>query len=195
MIAPAVSLEGIQDQFVALLPELSNRLSVRFRYRNPEARAEAVAEGIGLAWAIFLSARKKDKDITASNLAYYAGRSVEAGRKLAGTATCDALSDTTVSRQRIGKHVSLGDIGEGSTGFCRVFGDRRWKWDVLDYVAPALDLQIFLAHCSARDRKILKMKAAGHQQCQIAARLGVSPPAVHQRLRRLESRWMADTAA
>ena len=195
MIAPAVSLEGIQDQFVAFLPELSSRLSIRFRYRQSEARAEAVAEAIGIAWAVYFSARKRGKDVTAGNLAYYAGRSVEAGRKLSGTATCDALSDTTVSRHRIGRHVSLGDIGEGSTGFCRVFGDRRWKWDVLDYVAPALDLQAFLAHCSARDRKILKMKAAGHQQREIAASIGVSPPAVNQRLRRLESRWMADAAA
>ena len=137
MIAPAVSLEEIQDQFVALLPELSGRLSNRFRYRRPEARAEAIAESIGQAWAMFLSARKKDKDITASNLAYYAGRSVETGRKLAGTANCDALSDTTVSRQRIGRHVSLEDIGENSTGFCRVFGDRRWKWPMSGRLATA----------------------------------------------------------
>jgi hypothetical protein len=190
MIAPNVSLEGIQDQFVALLPELSSRLSVRFRYRNPEARAEAVAEAIGIAWAVYFSARKRGKDVTAGNLAHYAGRSVEAGRKLAGTATCDALSDTAVSRQRIGTHVSLEDIGEGSSTFCKVFGDRRWKWPVIDYVGPALDMQTFLANCSARDRVILKMKVAGHQQRQIAAKLGISPPAVNQRLRRLESRWM-----
>jgi DNA-binding CsgD family transcriptional regulator len=56
-------------------------------------------------------------------------------------------------------------------------------------------MQTFLANCCARDRKILKMKVAGHQQRQIAARLGISPPAVNQRLRRLESRWLADAAA
>ena len=42
---------------------------------------------------------------------------------------------------------------------------------------------------SERDRRIIEMKLAGHKQTVIATELGVSPPAVCQRLRALRQRW------
>ncbi len=195
MIAMAApSLHEVQKEFVSLLPQLGGRLARRFCYLGPEARADAVGEGIALAWETFLSARSRNKAVTASNLAFFAGRSVVAGRKLAGATSMDALSDTSVSRERIGTHVSLDEEPLGG-GFYDRFCDKRSRWPVINYIAVRLDLKAFQTRCSRRDRRIMKMMAAGHAQTEIARYLKISPPAVNQRLRSLHDRWMAMTAA
>ena len=48
MIAFNVS-EGVRNEFTAILAGLAERLFYRFRHKNIEARAEAVAEGIAHA--------------------------------------------------------------------------------------------------------------------------------------------------
>ena len=107
----------------------------------------------------------------------------------------DALAEGALARQRTPQHVSLEDIGEGCKAFCAVFGDRRWRWPVLDYVAPSMDWNQFEGRCSQRDRQIIKMKRAGGLQTEIASRLGIRPPAVNQRLSNLLARWNEMTAA
>jgi hypothetical protein len=190
MIAPNLpTIEEIQNEFAAFLPGLSGRLSCRFRRRDPEAKEDAVAEGIGVAWQMFLSARKNNKTVTVGNIAFYAGRLVDSGRKVAGSTSTDALSEGALARQRMPEHVSLSALGEACSAFCIVFGDRRWRWPILDYVAPAMDWSQFESRCSRRDRQIIQMRRTGWQQRQIASRLGISPPAVNQRLRILLSRW------
>ena len=136
MIAPRLSVqESINEEFVALLPELTSRLNQRFRFRGLEACEECVAEGVGLSWMMFVSARRRSKHVSASNLSFYAGRAVEAGRKVAGASGLDALSDTALARKRIPTHVNLGDTADSLTVFCRTFGDKRWRWPIVDYVA------------------------------------------------------------
>ena len=60
----------------------------------------------------------------------------------------DALAEGALARQRTPQHVSLEDVGEGCKAFCAVFGDRRWRWPVLDYVAPSMDWKQFEGHLS-----------------------------------------------
>jgi hypothetical protein len=191
MVAPCLSaLESIRSEFVEILPGLAGRLSVRFRFRDPDAQADAVAEAIGIAWMMFLAARTRGKHPSAGNLAFYAGKAVDAGRKVTGTSSLDALSDTSLSRTRQGHALSLEEVGE--TGrFYRTFGDRRWRWPVIDYVQPHLDMEAFQAGCSHRDRQIMKMKERGLEQREIAGKLGISPPAVCQRLSKLRRLWEA----
>jgi hypothetical protein len=197
MIAPNVpALEEVQSEFVALLPELTSRLSYRFHRRDPEAKEDAVAEAIGVAWQMFLSARTAGKTVTAGNLAFYAGRMVDAGRKMGGSrSSTDALGEGALARQRTPQHVSLEDVGEGCLAFCAQFGDRRGRWAVIDFVAPSMDWHQFEGRCSQRDQQIIKMKRAGWMQTEIASRLGISPPAVNQRLGVLRTRWNEMTAA
>jgi hypothetical protein len=102
MIASNLSiLRDAQQQFVAFLPALSGRLSSRFRYRDPEGKADAIAEGIGLAWQLYLPARMSGKTVTVGNLAFYAGRLVDSGRKVAGSSSTDALSEGTLARKKM----------------------------------------------------------------------------------------------
>ena len=190
MIAVATPTDKqIQDEFREMLPELTSRLDCRFRGRSPDLRAENVAEAVALSWQMYLSARKRGKDVTAGNVAWYAVRQVLSGRKLAGTTNLDALSDTPLARERIGTHVSLSEVGDGEAAFYRVFGDRRWRWPIVDLVGSKMDLASLIDECDERDRRIIEMKLAGHRQTAIATELGVSPPAVCQRLRALRQRW------
>ena len=92
MISPNTPvLEDVRNEFTAFLPGLSGRLSRRFRHWGPEARAEAVAEGVAHAWGLYLSACRRQKSVTPGTLAHYAGGMVESGRKVAGNSTVDAL--------------------------------------------------------------------------------------------------------
>ena len=196
MIAPNVpTIEEIREEFAAFLPSLAGRLSARFCYRDPEAQADAIAEAIGHAWMMYLSARQRNKTVTVGNIAYFAGRMVEAGRKVAGASSLDALADTAVSRRRQAPAVSLDASSLSHSSFYRIFGDKRWRWPVIDYVAPRLDMQAFQAQCCTRDRRIMNMKVRGVPQNRIAAELGISSPAISQRLRTLRCRWDAMSAA
>lgn len=174
------ALQAARDEFTGLLSELTGRLSHRFRHIGPESRAEATAEGIAHAWILFLSARQRERQVTAGTLAFYAGRMVQAGRKAGGGSLVDALADTSITRQQVGRHVSLDSPGVSAAGFFRTFGDRRWRWPVLDYVAPHIDLEAFLAGCTARERQVVGMRLKGYRKGEVAARLHVTPAAVSQ---------------
>ena len=123
-------------------------------------------------------------------------RQVLSGRKLAGSTSLDAFSSTPLARKRIGKHVSFTDVtGSPLRAFYLTFGDRRWRWPMIDIVGTKMDWDAFLAHCDERDQRIVEMKIEGRSQTQIATELGISPPAVSQRLRALHQRWNAQAVA
>ena len=90
--AVSPSLDKVQQEFTSLLPQVTGRLAHRFRFNGPEAREEKIAEAVSLAWQVYQSARSRGRTVSASNLAFYAGRSVTSGRKMAGTASRDVLS-------------------------------------------------------------------------------------------------------
>jgi len=191
MIAPAGPTdEQIRTEFQQLLPELSSRLRSRFFSHGPDIEDEYTAEAVALSWQMYLSARRREKEITASNLAWFSIRTVLSGRRLAGASSLDALSDRPLARERIGKHVSLSDFGDGSQqAFYQTFGDRRWRWPVVDIVGTKMDWRSFVTGCDHRDQRIVEMKLAGYAQTEIAAALGISPPAVCLRLRAMRRRW------
>ncbi len=147
-----------------------------------------------MSWQTYLAARRGGRTPSVGNLAWYAIRSVLSGRRLAGMTSTDALSATRLARTRLGAHTSLTDFeGDPQHAFYRVFGDRRWRWPVVDVVGAKLDWGEFLAGCDHRDKLIVEMKIEGYPQTEIAAELGISSPAVCQRLRALRRRW--DTRA
>ncbi|MEI7836654.1 MAG: hypothetical protein WCK05_09615 [Planctomycetota bacterium] len=85
--------------------------------------------------------------------------------------------------------------GLAYSAFYTTFGDRRWKWPVIDYVVPHVDFDAFRARCSHRDRRYLEMKLDGCRQTDIAAPMGVIAATIRQRLHRLRRKWEATSAA
>jgi len=188
------SNEQITREFKDMLPELSSRFHYRFYEFGPDRESEFTAEAVALAWFTFLSARRKGKEVAVTTLTWYSIRQVLQGRRLAGCTSTDAMSATRLSRQRIGAHVSIADVGENPSSFYQVFGDRRARWSSLDLVQPKLDWAEFIGGCDQRDQRIVEMKLEGSPQTEIAAQLGVSAPAVCQRLQALRRRWDAAQA-
>jgi len=182
--------EEIQRDFRELLPELSSRLRHRFCQHEPDLRDEHIAEGIAISWQTYQSARRRGREPTASNLAWFSGHCVLSGRRLAGATSLDALSSTRIARERIGMHTSLNDFeGDPQRAFYRTFGDRRWRWPIVDIVMAKLDWQSFISGCDQRDQRIAELKLDGYRQTEIAAALGISAAAVCLRLRALRRRW------
>lgn len=191
MIAIAEPTDAqIRREFEEMLPELSSRFRCRFLSNGPDLQNERTAEAIALSWHTYQSARRRGRQPSAGNLAWYSARCVLSGRRLAGSTSLDAMSETRVARERIGQHVSLDSVaGHPQRSFYRIFGDRRWRWPVVDLVATRLDWESFLNRCDRRDQRIVEMKLAGCPQTEIAAELGVSPAFISQRLRAIRQRW------
>jgi hypothetical protein len=193
---PVVADADVHRQFEVMLPALEGRLRRKFRRDRPDRREEHIAEAVAWSWQMFLAACRRGRNVTPGNLAWFSAKAVKAGRRLAGSTDLDAMSDSPRAQARVGVHVSLPETGGGAaTRFDQVFGDHRWRWPVLDVVAPAMDLQTFLAACDGRDRRIVAMKSEGHQQIAIAAELGISPSAVCLRLGAMRRRWDAMAVA
>ena len=179
----------IRHEFETMLPELSSRFRYRFLSNGSDLQDERTAEAIALSWHTYQSARRRGREPSAGNLAWYSARCVLSGRRLTGSTSLDAMSETREARERIGAHVSLSEVGENTQNFYRVFGDRRCRWPIVDIVGTRLDWQAFLSHFDRRDQRIVELKLNGHSQTEIATELGVSPAFVSQRLRAVRQRW------
>ncbi len=187
--------EQIRSEFKEMMPELSSRFRYRFYEYGPDRESEFTAEAVALAWFTYVSPRRKGKDVAVTTLTWYSIRQALSGRRLGGYSSNDALSETTLARQRVGRHVGISAVGENPSSFYQVFGDRRARWTPLDLVQPKLDWGEFLAGCDQRDKLIVWMKLEGCPQTEIAAALGGSCPAVCLRLRALRRRWDARAVA
>ena len=103
-----------------------------------------------------------------------------------------ALSDGPARRTRA---ASLEQVPISGLNVYATFGDRRWRWPVVDWVAAQVDWDAVVAVCDARDRKIVRRLATGMPQNRIARQLGIrsaGPPFMsHQHLRRNESSLFA----
>ena len=185
----------IRSEFEEMLPELVSRFRCRFLSNDSDLQHERTAEAIAFSWQTYQSARRRGREPSASNLAWYSSRCVLSGRRLAGATSLDALAETRVARERIGVHVSLSEVGENAQNFYLVFGDRRCRWPVIDLVGTRLDWHSFMSRFDRRDQRIVEMKLDGHAQIEIAAELGVSPAFVCQRLRALRQRRDARAVA
>jgi DNA-directed RNA polymerase specialized sigma24 family protein len=66
---------------------------------------------------------------------------------------------------------------------------------VVEIVGVKVNFDAFSRRCSRRDRRLLELKAEGWSQVEIADRLGVSAPAVCQRLVKLRHEWETKATA
>jgi DNA-directed RNA polymerase specialized sigma24 family protein len=62
---------------------------------------------------------------------------------------------------------------------------------VPDQAAFRVDLSEFMTQQSDRTRQAMALLAAGYRQTEVADRLGCTPSAICQRVKRAEREWMA----
>ena len=58
-----------------------------------------------------------------------------------------------------------------------------------DQAVFRIDWSDFLRQQHDRTRKCLALLAEGHKRCEVADRMGTTPPAVTQRMARVEREW------
>ena len=92
--------------FLAMLPAIRRQLKVAFRNLDPEARAEAVQEGVCNAMLAYLRLHERGKVEQAypTPLAQYAARQIREGRKVGGKLNIKDVSSAYCRRL---KHLTL----------------------------------------------------------------------------------------
>lgn len=181
-----VDIGKVQERFAEMLPEITRRAHYAFRWLNPEAREEAVAETLALCWKNCLSCAEKGKRPGASSLVYYATLQVRAGRGLCGQNSTDVISRRT---RMLGRATveSLNDVRSenaenGWWDRSEALEDRRTYRRPFHRVRIRNDYGRFLAQptVSEQERRVFDLLAEGGRTSEIAERTNVSPARICQ---------------
>lgn len=180
-MTPATDSEN--TAFQSLLPGIEGRLRTRFRRENPESKEEKIAVAVGHAFLLFLSATRRNKRVTAGTVAFYSARMTISGRQVGSAMRkYDAFSETNGEIQHP-LSLSENDLDD-------LLEDRKNAWPtVLDRVGFELDWTDFMSDRSSRDRDIVGLLAKGYLRSEAAEAVGLSRPAVTQRMGRLKKGW------
>ena len=188
------------DHFLKLLPAVQMHAMNQFRYLPDVDREEAIAEATAAALLNYRIAERHDKadTVTPGTLSRFAVLHVKAGRHVGGSQDRrkDVLSRSAQRRNRF-RVYSL-PIRNSQSFNCMTAPDQPvWREHLLhdrrtlpsDQAAFRVDWSKFLAGQSDRTRRTLAMLAAGYKQNEVADRLGVTPAAVCQRIRKARREW------
>jgi hypothetical protein len=173
-----------QSSFVAMLPEIEQKLSLAFCRLGLEAREDAIEEAVVHSLLAYLRLHKHDRAeiATASSLAWYSSRQVRRGRPAAG-------------RMNSKEPLSLyAQIGSGirierppSKWIDAIVDDKRAL--VADQVAAKMDVGAWFATLTKRMKEIAKDLAFGCSTSEVAKKHGVTAGRISQLRRSLEESW------
>jgi hypothetical protein len=180
-----------QVKFVAMLPEIQQRLRRAFRLLNPASREDAVDEGVIhclLSYAR-LHARGGAESATPSTLAWYAALQVKKGRP-AGTRMNNKEILSRYGQLESGIHVESLHTGSGTheQWIDALAEDKRAS--VADQVAAKMDVGAWFATLTRRMRQIAKDLALGFSTSEVARKHGVTPGRISQLRRELHDGWL-----
>ncbi len=181
---------GWQSDFVTMLPELEQRLSYAFRSLDPEAREDAIENGIVHCLLAYVRLFKKgrEKSVSPSNLAWYATLQVKTGRQ----AGCQLNVKDPLSRHaQLKKGIRVERLDKYSASHEEwiesMAQDKRAS--VLDQVAARMDFRTWLASLSEQTRRIAKDLAFGFTTAETAKKYGVTAGRISQIRRTLQTSW------
>jgi hypothetical protein len=180
-----------QDQFLSMLPQIRKYVSIQFRHRKPEARAELVAEAVGLAFLMFMQLVRRGRAELAypTPLARFAVAQVRDGRRV-GTSL--NVRDVTSLHCHKRKGVNVRSLYR--------WDETRQLWKELvvedrrsspaEIAAIRVDFDEWLRTLSARDRKLALKLAEGETTSRVARMFKISAARVSQLRRELHEKWM-----
>jgi hypothetical protein len=185
--------------FLAHLPRFEAHAHFAFRRVGcPHARADRVAETIGLAWRHFaaLSRRGKKPEEFVTTLALRCSQAVKAGRRLAGCETgTDVLSPVARVRHglrvtRMPDHDRESDRHPLPDELAEALADNT-RSAVPEQAAFRVDFPRWRASLRRRDRRVLDALAGGERTADAARRFKISPGRISQLRREFEQSWEA----
>ncbi|MCE9552488.1 MAG: hypothetical protein K8T91_03800 [Planctomycetes bacterium] len=182
-----------QQNFMTILPAITNHAKIRFRGLPADQREEAIQEAVAAACAGYQKRAASGRLHVAylSTLADHAARHVNQGRHVGGRqdTSKDVLSPT--AQRRHGVHVaSYHDqhpAGRGVSWRDTLIAKRRDS--IPDAAAMRVDFAVWLKTLCHRDRRIIFALIAGERPSTLADRFGVSNARISQLRRRYEREW------
>ena len=172
-----------QTEFVAMLPEIEQKLRLAFCRLDHEAREDAMEEGIvhSLLAYLRLHEQGRAKVATASSLAWYSSRHVKRGRPSAGSMN---------GKEPLSRYAQIGNgiqIEPQSNWIDILVEDKRAA--VPDQVAAKMDFRAWFATLTNRMKEIAKDLAFGFSTSEVAQKHGVTAGRISQMRRMLEASW------
>lgn len=178
--------------FLAMLPAIVKQVHFAFRYRGPEARAEALQNCIANAMIAYARLYELGKVALAypSALGRYAISQTKDFRVVGGhlaikdvlSAYCQAKKGVVVER--------LDQFDEEENEWQEAVVQDTRTAPVPDIVAFRCDFTDWLASLSRRDRRIAESLAIGNRTSDVARRFKVSAGRVSQLRRELADSWL-----
>jgi hypothetical protein len=172
------------ELFLQILPRVEVHAGVVFRrIRCGQARQDAVAETVALAFKFFLAALARGKDPLAfpSAIATFAARQVRCGRRLCGTRTGDVGSVAAAIRHGVWADNVL-------DGHQDALADNTVT-PIPDQVAFRLDFPAWLGTRTQRDREMVGALMAGGRTKDVAERFGLTEGRVSQLRQEFRQDW------
>ena len=188
------------EVFLRYAPAVRTHAAIQFRHLPESDREEAVAEAVAAAFVNVHTAIGSGQShrMTPSTVARFAVLHVKDGRHVGGSTNGNNDVLSRKAQWRRGFKV-LGLSWDGNYAYdCLtdpispvwkqvLLEDRRTS--VPDQAVFRIDWSTFLRNQHPRTRRALAMLAQGHKQTQVADRMGVTPSAINQRIRRAEREW------
>jgi hypothetical protein len=173
-----------QASFAAMLPEIQQKLSLAFCRLDPEAREDAIEEGIVLSLLAYVRLVEQGRAnvATPSSLAWYSSRHVKRGRPAGGRMNGkEPLSRYGQISNDIEVELQPGDWIDA------IVQDKRAP--VVDQVAVKMDVGAWFSTLTKRMKVIAKDLAFGCSTNEVARKHGVTPGRISQFRRSLEDSW------
>jgi hypothetical protein len=175
-----------QQSFVAMLPEIEQKLRLAFCRLDPEAREDAMEEGVvhSLLAYVRLVEQGRAEVATPSSLAWYSSRHVKRGRPAGGRMN----GKEPLSRYgQISNDIEVEH--QSSNWIDTLVADKRAP--VADQVAAELDVGAWFATLTKRMKEIAKVLAFGCSTSEVAEKHEVTAGRISQLRRSLEESWAA----
>jgi hypothetical protein len=173
-----------QSGFVAMIAEIELKLHLAFCRLDPEAREDAVEEGVihCLLAYVRLVEQGRAEAATPSSLAWYAAKHVKRGRPAGGRMN---------GKEPLSRYAQIGHgirvEGQAGDWIDTLVADKRAP--VADQVAAKIDVRAWFATLTKRMKEIAKDLAVGCTTAEVADKYGLSAGRISQLRRTLEKSW------
>jgi hypothetical protein len=175
-----------QSSFVAMLGEIEQKLRLAFCRLGPEAREDAIEEGVVHCLVAYIRLHDKGRAevATPSSLAWYASRQVKRGRPASGRMNG---KDPLSRYAQLGSGIHVEQLH--SNWIDAYVQDTRAP--VADQVATKMDAVAWFSTLPRRMRQIAKDLAFGCSTLEVARKYDVTASRISQLRRSLEQSWAA----
>ena len=180
-----------QDGFLRMLPQIEAQLRFAFRFLDPDAKEEAVQEGVTNCVVRYerLARQGRDDIAAPTPLAQFAIRQIRAGRTVASKLNCrDPLS--LYAQMRKGLIVERLDHVCPETEEWLDIALEDLRAPIPEQVALRIDVAAWMSRFTRRMRRIARELASGWSTGELARRHGLSAARISQLRREFHDSWM-----